>query len=62
MTSFFVGGFIFAAVLTPLTYYGMLLLVRRYRDERARVRRERVMAFIKKRLTPRSLRKDTPRR
>ena len=57
VTSFFVGGFIFAAVMTPLTYYGMLTLVRRYRDERARVRRERVMAFIKKRLTPRSLRK-----
>jgi len=61
VTSFFAGGFIFAAVLTPLTYYGMLLLVRRYRDERARLRRERVMAFIRKRLTPRNLRKDSPR-
>ena len=61
VTSFFVGGFIFAAVLTPLTYYGMLLLVRRYRDERARLRRERVVAFIRNRLTPRNLRKDSPR-
>ena len=61
VTSFFGGGFIFAAVLTPLTYYVMLLLVRRYRDERARLRRERVVAFIRNRLTPRNLRKDSPR-
>ena len=60
VTSFFVGGFIFAAVLTPLTYYGMLLIVRRYRDERARIRRERVLAFIRNRFASRTLRKDSP--
>ncbi len=29
--AFFVGGFLFAAVLTPLTYWGVLKLVRRHR-------------------------------
>lgn len=61
VTSFFVGGFVLAAVLTPLTYYGMLAIVRRYRDERARLRRERVLTFFRKRLTPRNSRKDSPR-
>ena len=29
--AFFVGGFLFAVVLTPLTYWGVLKLVRRHR-------------------------------
>ena len=61
VTSFFVGGFVLAAVMTPLTYYGMLLLVRRYRDERARLRRKRVVDFIRGRITQRISRKDSPR-
>ena len=61
VTAFFVGGFVLAAVMTPLTYYSMLYLVRRYRDERALARRRRVLSFLRTRLTPRSSRKDTPR-
>ena len=61
VTSFFAGGFVFAAVLTPITYYGMLLLVRHYRDERAKLRRARVVNFIRQRITPRGARKGTPR-
>lgn len=35
--SFFVGGFLFAAVLTPLTYWAVLKLVRRHRARAAAV-------------------------
>ena len=61
IASFFVGGFLLAAVLTPITYYGMLYMVRKYRDERSRMRRERMLAFLRKGFTPRSQQKDSRR-
>jgi uncharacterized protein (DUF2062 family) len=35
MYPFFVGGFLFAAIFTPLTYWGVLSCVRRYRARKA---------------------------
>lgn len=53
VTSFFVGGFIFAAVMTPIAYYGTLAAVKGYRARRERLmanRRERFGARFFKRV------------
>lgn len=42
MGSFFLGGFILAAVLVPLTYFGVLGFVRANRARRAAGKREKV--------------------
>ena len=40
VAAFFVGGFLFAAVFTPLVYFGVLAYVRRHRARVAAKRRE----------------------
>ena len=40
VAAFFVGGFLFAAVFTPLVYFGVLAYVRRHRARAAAKRRE----------------------
>lgn len=49
IVSFFVGGILFAAVMTPLAYYFTLYAARRYRESRARMRamrKERARQFM----------------
>ena len=40
VAAFFVGGFLFAAVFTPLVYFGVLAYVRRHRARVAAKHRE----------------------
>ncbi|MCQ2388150.1 MAG: DUF2062 domain-containing protein [Kiritimatiellae bacterium] len=41
VTSFFAGGFLFAAIMTPITYYTVLNMVKGYRIVHERVRRKK---------------------